>query len=504
MTRRMFRPRPATPLRLRGGTRMTWWRRLSLRGRLVVIGTAGLLVGLGLGGVLLVGLLRTTLYHTVDDRARQTAADVSALVQAQRLSDPVPVVGDPVVQVLDGQGRIRAASLGADRLTPVLHPAELRTALRRTVVVEGSRASTTGTLRVVARTTGPRSDPRTVLVAVPSGAAEATIRAVWRTLLLVYPVLVAVLAALAWRVVGWTLRPVEALRSGAEEITGRGGGRLPVPDARDEVHRLAVTLNGMLDRLERARQRQRAFVGDAAHELRSPLTTLRTQVEVAAHLGERVEPAELLPDISRLTRLVDDLLLLANADERGAGPRRAEPVELTGLLRDVAAAQAAARVRVVVTGRGDPCWAAGDPLALRRLVENLVSNAVRHAASTVTLSAAAGRQPGTAILSVVDDGPGIPAADRERVFQRFTRLDDARSRDAGGAGLGLAIVRELTRAHGGSIELASARTGGPGGSGAAGDRETGLRATVTLPGAPPPETEAERRGHADDGSMTDR
>ncbi len=452
---------------------MNWWRRCTLRSRLVLIGTAGLIVGLGVGGLLLVVVLQATLQHAVDDSARRTAGDVSTLIDAERLSDPVPVVGDPIVQVLDRQGRIRAASLGADRLTPVLRPGEMAAARRGSViVVDGVRGNTTGRLRVVARDAGPAGDPRTVLVAAPAGATQSSVATVRRTLLLAYPVLVAALAGLAWRVVGWTLRPVEALRRGAEEITGRGSGRLPVPDAHDEVHRLALTLNDMLDRLERARLRQRAFVGDAALELRCPLATLRTQVEVAAHLDEQVEPADMLPDITRLGRLIDDLLLLASADEVGARPRHREPVELGGLLRGAAGAWDTARLPVTVE-ENDPQWTYGDPLAVRRVVDNLVSNAVRHAGTRVVLSHGPGPDAGTVELSVVDDGPGIPQPDRERVFERFTRLDDARSRDAGGAGLGLSIVRELVRAHGGSITLTDA---GP-----------GLRVSVTLPGCPAPE-----------------
>lgn len=168
-----------------------------------------------------------------------------------------------------------------------------------------------------------------------------------RTVLLVaFPLLVGLLAVVAWRVVGATLRPVEALRSGAAEITGRdAAGRLPVPASQDEIHRLAVTLNDMLDRLAAARARQRSFLADAAHELRSPLTNMRTELEVAQRLGDRTDwpavAADLLTDTERLGRLVDDLLLLARLDEQQAQQvdhlRAAEPVELGALLTEVAA-----------------------------------------------------------------------------------------------------------------------------------------------------------------------
>jgi signal transduction histidine kinase len=292
-------------------------------------------------------------------------------------------------------------------------------------------------------------------------------------LLIAYPLLVAAIAVLAWRVVGWALRPVEELRQGAERISasGRRAGPLPVPEGDDEVRRLAVTLNDMLDRLDAGRARQRAFVADAAHELRSPIASLRTQLEVADRLGEAPLAADLITDVSRLSRLVDDLLLLARADEGDPALRLDEAVDLSGTIRDAAASHVGARVPVIVAGDDGPVWTIADPVSMRRVVDNLVGNAVRHAASRVTVSAVV-LDEATVRLRVSDDGPGIRAEDRERVFDRFTRLDDARARDDGGAGLGLAIVRELVRQHSGTITL--------------GDAQPGLQADVVLPSAAPP------------------
>ncbi|HET8659238.1 MAG TPA: HAMP domain-containing sensor histidine kinase [Micromonosporaceae bacterium] len=450
---------------------MGWLRRLTLRARLILIGTAGLGVGLAVGGLLLVTVLHVVLQRALDDGARQTAADVARLVAQDHLTDPIPTTGTQIVQVLDGEGRIHAASVGADRLVPLLDPRRLAAARAGAVVaVDGESAGRDGRLRVVAAPAGTPGEPRTVVVAAPAQDLDAAVGTLRVALAVAYPLLLAALALLAWRVVGWTLRPVEALRRGAEEITGAAGvDRLPVPDGRDEVHRLAVTLNGMLDRLDAARARQRAFVGDAAHELRSPLASLCTQLEVAERLGESVAPADLLPEVDRLGRLVDGLLLLARADEGDPQLARRQPVELTALLAAVAADHAVARVPVTVA-TGDPQWTVGDPDGLRRVVDNLVRNAVRHARSGVGLAAAP--DGGGVAVTVVDDGPGIALADRDRVFDRFTRLDDARARDgsAEGAGLGLAIVRELVRRHGGSVTLDDA---GP-----------GLRATVRLPAGP--------------------
>ncbi|WP_413644519.1 sensor histidine kinase [Micromonospora sp. RTP1Z1] len=472
---------------------------LGLRARLTAIGVLGLAVGLALGGALLLGALGWTLQRTVDAEALRTADAVALLAAEDALPDPLPVAGGQLrVQVIDAEGRVRAASIDADRLTPMLRPDQLEPGTRQRLVVGGQRPGLAGPVRVVTVPAGTPGEPLTVVV----GKSMADVRhslAVVRTLLLVgFPLLVAGLAVVAWRVVGATLRPVEALRSGAAEITGRAGaGRLPVPEGRDEIHRLAVTLNDMLDRLESARDRQRAFVADAAHELRSPLTTMRTELEVARRFADRTDwPAvaeSLLADTERLARLVDDLLLLAHLDEAsgagGGGPARRAvgPVELGELLRGVAGRHPSPPVEL--TPPAAPLWTEGDPDELHRIVTNLLDNAVRHARSRVTLSVtgphpAAGpvrsagplapadggtpADPGTPaprqrtgadrgsyhLVTVTDDGLGIPAADRERVFDRFTRLDDARARDVGGAGLGLAIVRELVRRAGGTVELA--------------------------------------------------
>ncbi|QSB15756.1 HAMP domain-containing protein [Natronosporangium hydrolyticum] len=462
---------------------MRWWRRASLRTRLTSLAVGGLAAGLAVGGLVMLAVLAMTMQRSVDSEANRTGTDVARLVQAGALPEPVPVTGEQVVQVVDGQSRVLAASLGADRLVPILRDdelAELRTG--GNTMVDGDRLGVAGSVRVVAvAASSPAAGEVTVLVAKPMSDLRHSYAAVRGILLLAFPLLVAGLAMVMWRVVGAALRPVEGLRASAAEITAAGGpASLPVPASRDEVRRLAVTLNDMLDRLERARVRQRAFVADAAHELRSPLATLRTQLEVAQRLAQR-DPAaadwsqlsdELLTDVERLSRLVDDLLLLARADETARHPGPVAPVELGQLLREVARGYPAGSV--VVDTEGPPVWAAGEPEALRRVVSNLLDNAVRYAAQRVTLAVApAGPYQ---LITVTDDGPGIPAADRERVFDRFTRLDDARDRDAGGAGLGLAIVRELVRRHGGSVRLVEA------------DPAPGLRAEVRLPPLvdPPP------------------
>jgi signal transduction histidine kinase len=452
---------------------VAWLRRLSLRARLLLVSVVVLFAGLAGGGVVLVATMNFTLLRTANTEALLTADEVAKLVNAETLSDPVPAAPAVRVQVVDARNRVRAVSAGADRLVPILYADELA-ALgdRQGQFIPGSRIGFEGRVRVVVVAAGPPGDPVRVLVARPTADLTQSVHLLRTTLLITFPPLVALLALVAWRVVGATLRPVEALRAGAEEITGgTRSDRLPVPDSRDEIHRLAVTLNDMLHRLDTARGRQRAFVADAAHELRSPLTNMRTELEVAQRLPDTTDwPAladDLLTDVDRLSRLVDDLLLLARADDGStrALTRRAETVELGQLLGEVAARYPAVQYERPAV----PLRTHGERDAIGRVVANLLDNAVRHAASSVRLAVVA--DGAYQLVSVSDDGPGIPAADRERVFDRFTRLDDARARDAGGSGLGLAIVRELVRRHGGTVVLRG--TSPP----------PGLRVDVRLPGA---------------------
>ena len=436
-----------------------FWR-LSLRARLMIVGLAGLTLALVTGGLAFYGALALSIDRTLDNEALASARDVAALVNEDRLPSPVPVSGSQVIQVVDAEQRVLAGSATADRLTPLLTPDELTRALAgEAVVVDGVRLGRDEPLRVRAVPAGSAAAPVAVIAAVPTGDVLATRAALRNALLIAIPLLLAVLGLIAYRVIGWALRPVEELRAGAEQISApRAVGdrapreeRLPVPPAADEIRALAVTLNGMLDRLAAGRERQRLFVADAAHELRSPLASMRAQVEVAERLGEGgTLPADLLGDLERLSALVEDLLLLARADADTRLPARPRPVAVQDLLAEVGAAYADARVPVRVAAGPDASVLA-EATELRRAVDNLVANGVRHAGSAVELTLAA--EGDDVVIAVRDDGPGVAAADRERVFERFTRLDDARARDSGGTGLGLPIVRELVRRAGGEVAL---------------------------------------------------
>jgi signal transduction histidine kinase len=433
--------------------------------------TVGLAVALAGAAVLLHNAVQGSLTREVDGTARQGARQVAALANANRLPSNQLLTGTLTVQVLGATGRITAASASADRLVPLLPPARAGALARtgRAVLLDGRPFGIPYLMRVVA---APASGHRIVLAAAAYTQVHDSMMALTRALLIGTPLLLLLLAGVTWLVVGSTLRPISALRRGAQVITATGVTReLPVPEARDEVRVLAVTLNDMLARLDSAQQRQRRLVSDTAHELRSPIASIRAQLEVALdHPQQQDWPQtaqDVLADTLRLASLAEDLLVLARLDEHQVRPAAGKPVDLAALVTEEAEHSAGGRVPVTARAAG-PCVVTGEVEGLRRLLRNLIDNAMRYAKSGVEV--AARREDGEAVLTVSDDGPGIPVADRERAFDRFVRLDDARSRDeaqTGGAGLGLAIVRAIARAHGGSAYLEG---GTP-----------GLRAVVRLP-----------------------
>ena len=436
-----------------------WWRRRGLRARVTLTAAAGLLVAIVAADLLLFYTLRVALTRSVDDSARQGATEVAALIDANRLPALVPVAPGITVQVLDPAGRITNVSLGADRLNPLL-PLSAAAASAHTgqaVTLNGPQFDMPSLLRVVAV---GADNGDLVIAAVPYSSAGDSLSVVAKALVVGTPLLFILFTGAIWLAVGSTLRPIGLLRRGAADVTATGVPRdLPVPDARDEVRSLALTLNDMLSQLAAAQQRQRDLVSDTAHELRSPIASIRAQLEVALDhpSGQDWESTgrDVHADVLRLARLAEDLLLLARLDEQALGTRSLEraPADLAELARSAAGRYAGARVPVTAAAPA-PCLVAGDRDSLDRLLVNLLDNAVRYAKSQVTVTVC--REGEWAVLTVADDGPGIAPADVERAFDRFARLDTARNRDgddASGAGLGLAIVRATARACGGDARL---------------------------------------------------
>ena len=278
------------------------------------------------------------------------------------------------------------------------------------------------------------------------------------------PALVALVGVIAWVLVGRALRPVEAMRAEAERITGSSlHRRIPEAPTHDEVARLAHTLNRMLDRLEVAADQQRRFVSDASHELRSPVATLRVGLEVArakpGPAGWEARVDGLLAEEARLEVLLDDLLLLAADDEHPTLAAPVQSVSLTAVAIDEARRPRRVPVHIVhEPGDDRPGIVTGVHQQLTRMLSNVVDNAARHAASVVRITVS--NVGDTVRLVVDDDGPGIPASQRERVFERFARLDDGRARHDGGTGLGLAVVRSIVIRHHATIRVDASPLGG--------------------------------------------
>jgi len=473
-------PQPRRSRRTPFGWPRRYWARQSLRARLTLLATALFALAVATGAVLLVVLQRVALLRVLDG----SSTNAGRTVKTQVLADPgthavdLPIsAGVTSVQVLTRDDQVHAASTREDFVVSKLDQRQLdeaRAGKHFDIVDTDPRSGAGNQLRVV----GVRvDDDLTVVVYTDLSSIDYSVRVLTRAALIGAPIAVLLLGLSTYFVVALTLRSVAALRHGAADITAAAlsGQRLPVPTAQDEIRRLALTLNQMLDRIETATSRQRTFVGDAAHELRSPLASLRVQLEVTQRLGPDGDdwPAfldEVLIDVGRLDRLVADLLILARLDEQGGRDRsNHQQVPIGALVESVVAGYDHARVPVVATI--EDVAVLGDQDALHRVVVNLVDNAVRYAQHEVAVMVSAGADQ--VELTVTDDGPGLPAEERERVFDRFYRSEYSRSRDSGGTGLGLPIVRDLVRAHRGTIVL-QARP----------DGADGLQALVRLPLAP--------------------
>jgi signal transduction histidine kinase len=427
------------------------------------------------GGAAMVTLLQRSLVHDLDAVADIRADDIAAMARSGGLPDTLLLEDDAVGQVVDDQGRVVAASPNVSSARPVasVRPAGVDPEIRTVDHLSGVE----GDYRLLAlRGTSP-DGPVTVYVGTSLEPTKDTLMLVGTGVLVGAPLLLMLVATMTWVSVGRALRPVEAIRSQVADLSSRDlHRRVPVHSAGDEIGRLATTMNAMLARLQSASDRQRRFVADASHELQSPLAASRLDLEVAlAHpdaTGWSDTARALLEENRHMDRLVADLLFIARADD-GAPPVPSTPVDLHEVVFDEAARLHAATgdgIRIDTTGVSG-AFVRGRHDDLTRAVRNLLDNAERHATSAVTIGL--GNGGGTVTLVVEDDGPGIPAADRDRIFERFTRLDDARTRTGHGSGLGLAIAKEIVENHGGHVIVEDPV--GPAGN------AHGARFVVTLP-----------------------
>lgn len=415
----------------------------------------------GFGVILLVGVVALCLTAPSwvraqqVDRADQASRQVTLLVDDAPMRGPIPPQHDvSLLQVVDAHGRVVAAGAALKGRPPLTtaRPEAGDTRVQTRVCGKGGEAC------MIVVGTSNRSTPYGPVIAyaavTESIALNAPLMAAIFTL--AASLLLALMAWATWIGVGRVLAPVEHIRSGLEQISATDlSDRMPVPDTGDEVAQLAITVNDTLTRLEDAVDRHRRFVSDASHELRTPLTAMLVRLEGRPD-GEDCDRTlqEVLGDARRLSAIVQDLLLMARLD---AGVR--PPDEVLDLGKLVADEIDRRPSRLPFTTSIEPgLMVCGNRLRLDRLLTNLLSNADRYGESAVHVTVT--RDGSDAVVEVADDGPGIPADQREAVFRRFTRLDSARSRDTGGTGLGLPIARDIAIAHGGTLRAADARVRG--------------------------------------------
>ncbi|HWF68399.1 MAG TPA: HAMP domain-containing sensor histidine kinase [Mycobacterium sp.] len=353
------------------------------------------------------------------------------------------------IQLIAPDGKV-VKRTGSAPATPLVPITEFDFNLRRGM---SDDAVPNEDMRVSGQRVNTASGEYTVLVGGGSEAVEATARIVALLFAGGAPIIIAVAAAASYRLVRRSLQSVDAIRTRVAEIsTSDLAERVPVPTSRDEISALAVTMNEMLERLEAGHRAQQRFVSDASHELRSPLATIISGLEVAeAHpelLDATLATDTLLPEAHRMRVLIEDLVLLARADEQRLVMRKEQV--LLGELVEVEVARVR-RDGCTIHTAISPARLIGDPAAVSRVIRNLVDNAVHHAKSRVDIEI--GSRDNSVILTVSDDGPGIAPADRARVFERFVRLDSDRARSGGGTGLGLAIVAEVVAVHGGAVTI---------------------------------------------------
>lgn len=443
---------------------------MSLRVRLALLVSVAAAVLITAGGLLFLRQLQAGTNNALDaglqTRADALMSQISSKGSGFQDSSPKPRTSlqyEERAQVINGAGRIVDSSDSSGGL-PLLTAEQLAQA--RSGSLHLTRSGSEGTDRLLATPVPASGTPPTVVVVVSSAEASAEAIVVARSALLVGgPVAVLLIGVGAWLLSGAALRPVERMRRRAAALTaGDAAGRLPVSSKRDEIARLGETLNDLLERMHDALTRQRAFVADAGHELRTPLTTLRAELELAARPNRTTEELRAAVgrasgDTDRLIRLAEDLLLLARADEPETLLRRT-PMRLDTLAEELVQSRGESVNIVVRAVTKGPVTMEGDQDRLRQVLSNLLDNAARMSPSGGIVQVRVGHEGSSAILEVLDDGPGFPIEFLPHAFERFRRADTARSDQHGGVGLGLAIVASLVGAHGGAASAFNRPEGG--------------------------------------------
>jgi signal transduction histidine kinase len=435
----------------------------SIRARVTATAAVVLIVVLIAASLALLVLQRVQLTEQLDESLIGYAEEISLTLPAtlsavpdapaMSASEPAPTLqprgdDDSVIQIVSADGDVLASTANY-RNRPALPSLSADASRRRYTsrLIAGEPAY---------RVLSMRAGDLTIHVAAPIDDIDESIGALRLGLAAAIPIVAIVLAALIWWLVGRTLQPVEEIRAEVATISGKSlHRRVPEPAGTDEINRLAVTMNSMLDRVERSSASQQRFVADASHELRSPLTRIRSELEVDLAHPETAElmatQRSVLAEAEQMQRLIDDLLTLARHDDDPAGSKRRAAFDLDDVvMREIQRMTPTGSLRIDSRGVS-AAQVVGDEAQLTRAVRNVLDNAARHARAAITVTLA--EDDGRVILTITDDGPGIPSEQHEQVFERFSRVDDARTRDDGGTGLGLAIARTIVEAHNGTIRV---------------------------------------------------
>ncbi len=425
----------------------------SIRFRITALATAAVALVLIVAATAVVVVQRRQTISNLDASLVSRATDIMTLLDANN-GNPDSIAGasgEGFVQLVAKASRVLAGTPALDHpIVPIPEiPGERSIGTFTGLVVDDDA------FRVLTTPVMTAEGPAALIVGRSLDEVTDGIGILAASLAIAIPVIVIALTMVVWWLVGRTLAPVEAIRSEVADIGAtRLDSRVPLPESRDEIHRLAETMNAMLDRLEHAVGAQQQFVADASHELRSPLARIRAELEIEPVEDETIESVR--EELIGLQNLVSDLLQLARFDAQQVSVRE-EVVDLDDLVFREGNNAKTEGTAVDMSGVA-AVQTTGNRQQLGRAIRNLVENAKSHTAGSMALSLYEDGE--FAVVTVADDGPGVPADQRDRIFERFARLDDARSQDAGGTGLGLAIAREIAHRHGGAIVIDGDYTAG--------------------------------------------
>ncbi len=427
--------------------------------RLTLLATTVLAIALLIGGTLFSRALKTSSNRQLELSARERVASLVRLVESDSIPKKLPAPRDSPLfaQVIGPDQHVAGATSNVSDMEAMVATPAIETVNES---IESGRAIIDkAECRYFREMATNAKGTYQVIVAAPMRVSNQLQSTFQSQLTAIGPILLGVAALALYMLARRALAPVDRMRADVESISATDlTKRVRTPGANDEVGRLGHTMNALLARLQSASEKQARFVSDASHELRTPLATSRTRLEVALHRENATDwptvGRNLLKDNLRMGRLVDELLILATSD--GTTPKNFREVDLDEVLQDVVSGLRLTSQIPISTANVSAGRIKGDPDQLTRVFTNLLDNAVRYAKTAVSISLqhmTDAKGVGTVVVRVIDDGPGVEPSERERIFERFTRSDEARTRTDGGAGLGLAIVREIVRAHNGTVGI---------------------------------------------------